>query len=102
MWVLLQGSFYLQVQEQIHYASAVSVAVNAEVGSAIIFKSAAFIEVEHMGHTGSSELSKSLECWCGYSYYSVSTHCPSKKYTEYCSFWPMKHGFQFFHDFAVQ
>lgn len=61
MWVLLQGSFYLQT----HYASAVSVAVNAEVGSAIIFKSAAFIEVEHMGHTGSSELSKSLECWCG-------------------------------------
>jgi len=72
----LQGSFYLQVQKQTHYASAVSVAVNAEVGSAIIFKSAAFIKVEHMGHSGSSELSKSLECWYGYSYYSVSTHCP--------------------------
>ena len=48
------------------YASPVSVAVNGESFS-ILFKSAAFTELEHMGHNGSSDFSKRLQWVGGYT-----------------------------------
>lgn len=48
----------------IFYASPVSLAANADESSSIFFKSAAFTELEHIGHKGSSDFSKRLQ-WVG-------------------------------------
>ena len=43
------------------YAFPVSLAANADESSSIFFKSAAFTELEHIGHNGSSDFSKRLQ-----------------------------------------
>ena len=46
------------------YTSPVLLAASAAESSSIFFKSAAFTELEHMGHNGSSDFSKRLQ-WIG-------------------------------------
>ena len=54
------------------YTSLVSLAANTDESSSIFFKSAAFTELEHMGHNSSSDFSKRLQWVGGYIIMMVS------------------------------